>query len=97
MSLTGLLMGPGASFDIGMPLVKELHQDLKRYMTPDKLRSMNLWQKSRHGGVPVEAIEVLVTLLDRDDLNYEQIIGNLDVNGAEKLGHRGGVKLYHLA
>ena len=79
MSLTGLLLGAGASFDIGMPLVKELQRDLKRYMTPDKLRSMNLWQRSHHGGVPVEAIEALVTLLDRDDLNYEQIIGNLEV------------------
>ena len=52
MNLTGLLLGAGASFDIGMPLVKELrphggHRDLKRYMTPDKLQSRNLWQKSR--------------------------------------------------
>ena len=43
MNLTGLLMGAGASFDIGMPLVKELHRDLKRYMPPDKLQSRNLW------------------------------------------------------
>jgi hypothetical protein len=34
MNLTGLLLGAGASFDIGMPLVKELHRDLKRYMPP---------------------------------------------------------------
>lgn len=79
MSLTGLLLGAGASFDIGMPLVKELHRDLKRYMTPEKLRSMNLWQKSRGGGVPDQAIEVLIGLLGRNDLNYEQIIGNLEV------------------
>ena len=79
MSLTGLLLGAGASFDIGMPLVKELHRDLKRYMTPDKLRSLNLWQKSLGGGVPDQAIEVLIELLGRNDLNYEQIIGNLEV------------------
>ena len=79
MSLTGLLLGAGASFDIGMPLVKELHGDLKRYMTPERLRSMNLWQKSRGGGVPDQAIEVLIELLGRNDLNYEQIIGNLEV------------------
>ena len=34
MNLTGLLLGAGASFDIGMPLGKELHRDLKRYMPP---------------------------------------------------------------
>ena len=79
MSLTGLLLGAGASFDIGMPLVKELHRDLKRYMTPERLRSMNLWQKSLGGGVPDQAIEVLIELLGRNDLNYEQIIGNLEV------------------
>ena len=62
-----------------MPLVKELHRDLKRYMTPDKLQSRNLWQKSRGGGVPDEAIEVLIALLHRYDLNYEHIIGNLEV------------------
>ena len=83
MNLTGLLLGAGASFDIGMPLVKELHRDLKRYMTPERLRSMNLWQKSRGGGVPDQAIEVLIELLARNDLNYEQIIGNLEV-----LSHR---------
>ena len=79
MNLTGLLLGAGASFDIGMPLVKDLHRDLKRYMTPNKLRSMNLRQKSLGGGVPDQAIEVLIELLDRNDLNYEQIIGNLEV------------------
>ena len=79
MNLTGLLLGAGASYDIGMPLVRELNRDLKRYMTPEKLQSMNLWQRSRGGGVPDQAIEVLIALLDRDDLNYEHIIGNLEV------------------
>lgn len=79
MNLTGLLLGAGASFDVGMPLTKELHRDLKRYMTPERLRSMNLWQESRGGGVPEQAIEVLIELLGRDELNYEQIIGNLEV------------------
>ena len=79
MNLTGLLLGAGASFDIGMPLVSDIHRDLKRYMTPEKLRSINLRQKSLGGGVPDQAIEVLIELLDRNDLNYEQIIGNLEV------------------
>ena len=89
MNLTGLLLGAGASFDIGMPLVKELHRDLKRYMTPDKLQSGNLWQKSRGGGVPDEAIEVLVTLLHRYDLNYEHIIGNLEVRSHRTVEQQG--------
>ena len=89
MNLTGLLLGAGASFDIGMPLVKEIHRDLKRYMTPERLRSTNLWQKSRGGGVPDEAIEVLIALLGRDDLNYEHIIGNLEVR-SDRTGQEQG-------
>ena len=89
MNLTGLLLGAGASFDIGMPLVRELNRDLKRYMTPERLRSMNLWQKSRGGGVPDQAIEVLIALLDRDDLNYEQIIGNLEVRSHRTVEQQG--------
>ena len=89
MNLTGLLLGAGASFDIGMPLVKELHRDLKRYMTPDKLQSRNLWQKSRRGGVPDEAIEVLIALLHRYDLNYEHIIGNLEVRSHRTVEQQG--------
>ena len=79
MKPTGLLLGAGASFDIGMPLVNELHRDLKRYMTPDRLRSNNLWSKSHHSGVLDDAIEVLISLLNQDSLNYEHIIGNLEV------------------
>ena len=89
MNLTGLLLGAGASFDIGMPLVKELHRDLKRYMTPDKLQSRNLWQKSRGGGAPDEAIEVLIALLHRYDLDYEHIIGNLEVRSHRTVERQG--------
>ena len=89
MNLTGLLLGAGASFDIGMPLIRELHRDLKRYMTPERLRSMNLWQKSRGGGVPDQAIEVLIDLLDRNDLNYEHIVGNLEVRSRRTVEQQG--------
>ena len=94
MNLTGLLLGAGASFDIGMPLVKELHRDLKRYMTPDKLQSRNLWQKSRGVGVPDEAIEVLVALLHRYDLNYEHTLSETSKYAPIELWNNKGLVTY---
>ena len=45
MGLTGLLLGAGASYDIGMPLALELTKELKKWLTPAKLRWLNdVWQ-----------------------------------------------------
>ena len=79
MKLTGLLLGAGASFDIGMPLANELDRDLKRIMTPEKLRSMNFRWKAQFAGVSDDAIEELIRLLGQQGLNYEHIIGNFEV------------------
>ena len=79
MELTGLLLGAGASYDVGMPLVDELDRDLKRYMSPERLRDANRRSRDHHTGVSDETIEDLVKLLHQSCMNYEHIIGNLEV------------------
>ena len=47
MNATGLLLGAGASYDLGMPLVQELTAELKRWLTPNKLEELNSgWRAS---------------------------------------------------
>ena len=79
--LTGLLLGAGASYDLGMPLVWELTDELKSWLTPDKLHSLN--QRWRNAGVefgyPDTSIGNLASVLEREDMHYESLLGHLQV------------------
>ena len=92
--LTGLLLGAGASHDLGMPLVWELTHELKSWLTPDKLRSLN--QHWRRGGpgfdYPDDVIENLASVLNREDMHYENILGHLQVQSQR---HSGVVQSYN--
>jgi hypothetical protein len=37
----GLFLGAGASFELGMPLVWHLTEELRGYLTPDNVRELN--------------------------------------------------------
>jgi hypothetical protein len=81
MSLTGLLIGAGASHCAGMPLVWELTDELRAWLTPDKFRSLNHnW--SKHGsGSPREVIDDVcqaLTRLGTDGFHYESLLGYLE-------------------
>ncbi|MCK9462854.1 MAG: hypothetical protein M0R80_24795 [Proteobacteria bacterium] len=76
--LTGLFLGAGASYEAGMPLVGDLTRELKQWLTPDKLRSLNQswrWQGGRHSD---EVIEDFAAVLSRPDLHYESLLGYLE-------------------
>ena len=77
--LTGLLLGAGASYDLGMPLVWELTHELKRWLTPEKLRSLNRHWRCAGLGYPDVVIETLEAVLERPDMHYENILGHLQV------------------
>ena len=80
--LTGLLLGAGASYDLGMPLVWELTGELKAWLTPEKLRNLNQHWHTKGGagfGFPDTAIENLASVLERSDMHYENILGHLQV------------------
>jgi hypothetical protein len=56
-SLTGLFLGAGASAELGMPLVWELTEGLKQWLTPDKLRRFNEGWHLQGGGKSDAVIE----------------------------------------
>jgi hypothetical protein len=76
--LTGLFLGAGASYEAGMPLVWELTTEIRDWLTPQKLRELNLGWRVQGGGYSDEVIEDLVTVLIRPDLHYENILGHLE-------------------
>ena len=86
--LTGLLLGAGASYDLGMPLLKELTHELKSWLTPEKLRSLNLhWRRGGPGvDFPDDVIENLASVLDREDMHYENILGFLQTQSRRHSG-----------
>ncbi|TET44764.1 hypothetical protein E3J62_09500 [candidate division TA06 bacterium] len=76
--LTGLLMGAGASYELGMPLVWDLTAQLRQWLTPEKLWQLNVSWRSRGGGYPDRIIADFVPLLVRPDLHYESLLGHLE-------------------
>jgi hypothetical protein len=77
-SLTGLFLGAGASYEVGLPLVWELTTELKDWLTPEKLRSLNLGWRAQGGGYPDVVIEDVAQWLTRPDQHYESILGYLE-------------------
>jgi hypothetical protein len=50
LKLTGLFLGAGFSYEVGMPLVTELTRDLKETLTPAKVKAFNKsWQEQGTG------------------------------------------------
>lgn len=76
--LTGLFLGAGASYEAGMPLVWDLTASLKKWLTPEKLRSFNESWRSQGGGYPDAVIDDFVGVLSRSDLHYENMLGYLE-------------------
>ena len=77
--LTGLLLGAGASYEIGMPLVQGLTKEICNWLTPDKLRSLNVSWRSQGGGYGDRILDDFISVLRRKDQHYESLLGYLEV------------------
>lgn len=77
-SMTGLFLGAGASYEVGMPIVWELTTELKDWLTPDKLYSLNAVWRAQGGGHSDEVIDDMARVLAMPDLHYESILGYLE-------------------
>jgi hypothetical protein len=77
--LTGLFLGAGASVEVGMPLVWELTEKLKNDLTPPKLRELNAGWRVQGTGYPDPVIEDFVSVLVRDEMHYESLLGYLEM------------------
>lgn len=95
--LTGLLLGAGASFECGMPMVGELSKAIRSELTPDTVRSLNAVARSGNTAVPEAILEDFIKLLGMDCMHYESIIGNLQVNHLRNSTDRENQHHYRLA
>jgi hypothetical protein len=73
-----VILGAGASYEIGMPLVWDLTEEIKRCLPPEKLRRFNASWRIQGGGCSDESINYLVSLLAQDSLHYEIVLGHLE-------------------
>jgi hypothetical protein len=62
----GLLLGAGASYDFGLPLVKKVDPEFKQKLTA---------YFSTVVGCPREIVDEVLGVLGRDNMNYESMIG----------------------
>ena len=81
--LTGLFLGAGASYEAGMPLVEDITNQVKGYLTCEKLRSLNAGWNSHGLGYSNESIagfETILSRLSREEskLSYEDALGYLE-------------------
>lgn len=77
-SLTGLFLGAGASAELGMPLVWELTEGLKQWLTSDKLRRFNEGWHLQGGGKSDAVIEDFLSVWERPEMHYEAVLGHLE-------------------
>jgi hypothetical protein len=76
--LTGLFLGAGASYELGMPLVWELTDELRTVLIPEKLRRFNAGWRAQGGGHPDSEIEDLASVGTRSDMHYENVLGYIE-------------------
>ena len=76
--LTGLFLGAGASHYAGMPLAWELTEEIKNWLTPQKIRELNAGWRLQGGGHADEVINDLIGMLERPTVHYEGVLGYLE-------------------
>ncbi len=77
-NISALLLGAGASSQLGMPLTWELTRELKDWLTPPMYIELNEHWKSAGLGHREDNVQLVCELLCRQDLHYESIIGAIE-------------------
>ena len=72
--LTALLLGAGASRELGMPLRDELNAEIVAWLNPTSLRKINSAWRARGFGHPDQVINDLVRVLESSDFDYESLL-----------------------
>lgn len=74
---TGLLLGAGASFELGLPLVWNLTAEFKGFYTREQFTAFCRETASSEVPISDEVRDVVLSLLAREDMHYESILGYL--------------------
>jgi hypothetical protein len=76
--LTGLLIGAGASYELGIPLVWDLTRELRAWLTPQKLTDLNRGWRTQGSGHSDVVINDLASVLAMPGMHCEAILGHLE-------------------
>ena len=77
---TGLLLGAGASFEIGMPLVRDINPEVRAVFHPGYINSLvEKWKNNAQLRITEEQARDLVAMMVRAQQNYESIIGYMEL------------------
>jgi len=78
--LTALLLGAGASRELGMPLRDELNAEIVAWLTPTSFRKIASVWRARGYGHPDEVIEDLANVLESSDFDYESLLSQWEAH-----------------
>jgi hypothetical protein len=76
--LTALLLGAGASRELGMPLRADISAEILAWLSPVSLRKLNATWRGRGFGHPDEIIEDIAHTLDEATFDYEALLGHME-------------------
>jgi hypothetical protein len=92
--LTGLLLGAGASVDFGMPLVWELTDSLKSWLTPENYLGIEQASRRRGGGYGDEVTKEVLSLLERKEMHFEALLGYFQIRQGRSGSDRKSIQTY---
>ncbi len=78
--MTGLFLGAGASFEAGLPLVWDLTNELRNWLSKEKLLWINANMRISGNGWPDEVIEEFSVVLLNRNMHYESLLGFLETH-----------------
>jgi hypothetical protein len=94
MAKTGLLLGAGFSKDFGLPLVTEVTNTLKTWLTPEKYWSFENAARTLGDGYSDEIAQEILSVLGRDEMHFEAILGYFQVQQIRSGSDRKAVQDY---
>jgi hypothetical protein len=91
---TALLLGAGASRELGMPLRADINAEILAWLSPASLRKLGTTWRARGFGHPEEVIEDVARFLDQPDFDYEALLAHLEARYLDD-AREGFAEAYH--
>jgi hypothetical protein len=70
-----------------MPLAWRLTEEIKGWLTADKLRRLNQEWRRQGGGHPDQVIDDVISMLERPNVHYEALLGYLETQQSRQQNH----------
>jgi hypothetical protein len=76
--MKGLFLGAGASFEAGLPLVWDLTNELRSWLTESKFRSINEMMRVHGRGWSDKVVDEFIIALNDPNMHYEGLLGSIE-------------------